>query len=245
MHRLFIGTSGYNYKEWKEKFYPRGLPQTKWLAYYASQFNTVEINNSFYTSVKKETYEKWYEQTPPEFTFVIKGHRYITQYKKLKNVGESVEQFFAQASGLREKMNCVLWQFPGNFVLSSNSDEIYNRLETFLKLLPQHIRHAFEFRDESWFVPEVNDLFKQYNASLVLSQSDKFPEIEMFNNTFAYIRFHGPTGLYSSKYADDDLKNWADRMKALLKSQDVYAYFNNDLSGYAIQNTQTLIDFLK
>lgn len=241
MHTLFLGTSGYNYKEWRGKFYPEKLPQKQWLYYYAEQYDTVEINNSFYSSVKKETYENWYNQTPKEFTFVIKGHRYITQLKKLQDVEEPVALFFSNAKALKDKLSCVLWQFPASFRVSAGKEHEYlQRLETFLKLLPTSVRHAFEFRDTSWFTDEVNKLLRSYNASLIISQSAKFPEIELLNGIFAYIRFHGPAGLYTSGYSDESLAEWAIRIKKYLQTQDVYVYFNNDAGGWAIGNSQTL-----
>lgn len=243
-HKLFIGTSGYNYKEWKELFYPTTMPPREWLAYFATRFDTVEINNSFYTSVKRETYEKWYEATPKDFSFVIKGHRYITHRKRLIDVEESLELFFSNASGLKEKLSCVLWQFPANFTLRKQKDKYLERLEEFLKLLPKNLRHAFEFRDESFFESDVVSLLRLYGASIVISQSGVFPERELLNETFVYIRFHGPTSLYSSKYTDEQLFAWAQKIKKYLLTQDVYCYFNNDMSGYAIQNTQKLQQFI-
>ncbi len=245
MQKLFLGTSGYNYREWKEKFYPPEMPQREWLAYYAKHFDTVEINNSFYVAVRKETYEKWYSQTPNNFHFVIKGHRYITQLKKLQDVGEAVETFFIAAEGLQNKLSAVLWQFPASFVFAGHEEEYFERLCTFLLILPHRYRYAFEFRHASWFIPEINDLLKKHNASLVISQSAKFPEITILNGTFAYIRFHGPAALYSSGYSENALKIWAIKIKELLKDMDVYVYFNNDAGGYALQNIRTLQNFLR
>jgi uncharacterized protein YecE (DUF72 family) len=245
MQKLFLGTSGYNYREWKEKFYPPEIPQREWLSFYAKHFDTVEINNSFYVAVKKETYEKWYVQTPDNFQFVIKGHRYISQLKKLHEVEEATEKFFTAAGGLQSKLSAVLWQFPANFVFAGHEEEYFARLRSFLIMLPHRYRYAFEFRHASWFVPEVNELLKKYNACLVIAQSAKFPEIMIVNGTFAYIRFHGPGALYSSGYSDTALKIWTVKIKELLKAMDVYVYFNNDAGGYALQNIYTLQNFLK
>jgi uncharacterized protein YecE (DUF72 family) len=247
MNKVFIGTSGFNYRDWKGKFYPDDLAQREWLSYYARQFKTIEINNSFYTVVRKETYEKWYQQTPGNFSFVIKGHRFITQLKKLNDVDDAVELFFSNVTGLREKLSCVLWQFPKSFRLNGEKiedSENFKRLQQFLTLLPPKIRYAFEFRDISWFVPEVNELLQQHNASLVISQSNIFPEVILLNNTFAYLRFHGPAALYSSGYSDEELRTWAGKIKQFQQTQDVYIYFNNDAGGRAIENTRTLQYFL-
>ncbi|MGE5041464.1 MAG: DUF72 domain-containing protein, partial [Candidatus Levyibacteriota bacterium] len=216
------------------------LSQRKWLSFYAEQFSTVEINNSFYVSVKPETYEKWYRETPGDFVFTIKGHRYITQFRKLKDVEEPVELFFSGVFRLEDKLKCILWQFPRNF---SYSEEHHIRLETFLKLLPQNIEHAFEFREEGWFREDVRLLLAGNNSSLVISSSQDFPEFELPVN-FSYLRFHGPKGLYSSSYSLEELNSWAEKIKEFKKHGNVYAYFNNDAYGYAPQNAKSLIELL-
>jgi uncharacterized protein YecE (DUF72 family) len=241
MHKFYIGTSGYNYKEWRGKFYPPKLPTREWLAFYAQHFDTVEINASFYGHVKREEYRRWYEQTGSTFRFAIKGHRYITQMKKLHEVNEAVQQFLDAVSALEEKLSVILWQFPANFTLTTDrADEYKQRLARFLDLLPRGIRQAFEFRDMSWFTDEIRDLLDKHHGSLVISESPKFPLREMPSSDFAYLRFHGPDALYASKYSEAQLTQWAERIRGYACQRDVYCYFNNDLSGYAIQNTKTL-----
>jgi uncharacterized protein YecE (DUF72 family) len=241
MYKLFIGTSGYNYREWRGKFYPPKLPTRDWLAFYAQTFDTVEINASFYGHIKREEYRRWNEQTPQNFRFAIKGHRYITQMKKLHEVNEAVNQFLDAASALEEKLSVILWQFPANFTLSTaRAEEYKQRLRRFLDLLPRGIRQAFEFRDTSWFTDEIHDLLDKHHASLVISDSPKFPLCEMPSSDFAYVRFHGPAALYASQYSDAQLEQWAKKIQSYACERDVYCYFNNDLSGYAIQNTKTL-----
>ncbi len=242
MKAVLIGTSGFNYSSWRGKFYPHDLPYKEWLSYYSQRFRTVEINNSFYVTVRKETYEKWYRETPPDFSFVIKGHRMITQLKKLHEVEQQVDQFFQNASGLKDKLSCVLWQFPASFKISKGREEEFIlRLEEFFRLLPTSIRHAFEFRDMSWFEnQDIVSLLKKYNAAFVFADTPKFPCKEIVTADFIYARFHGPSGLYSFSYSDKELSVWADKMKAWGKDHDMYAYFNNDMSGYAIVNARML-----
>ncbi|HVZ67407.1 MAG TPA: DUF72 domain-containing protein [Patescibacteria group bacterium] len=235
--KIYIGTSGYNYREWKGSFYPDDLPQKKWLPYYSGIFNTVEINNSFYVTVKPKTYQNWYLETPKDFNFVIKGHRYITQLKKLKNIEDSVSLFFENAKPLQEKLKVVLWQFPANF---SYSVEHFERLKYFLEILPQNIKHAFEFREKGWFVEKVEKLLGKNNSTLVISQSSKFPEIELPGNKLVYIRFHGPKGLYSSGYSKSELLNWSKKINKYSKDKEVFAFFNNDNGGYATKNALEL-----
>jgi uncharacterized protein YecE (DUF72 family) len=245
MNKVLIGTSGFNYRDWRSKFYPEDLPQREWLHYFSEHFTTVEINNSFYVGVRKTTYEKWYSETPSDFAFVIKGHRLITQLKKLHDVGEPVEQFFEAASGLRNKLSCVLWQFPASFkIVPQKREEYLKRLEDFFKLLPSNIRHALEFRDISWFEDDVAEIMKKYNAAYVFADTPKFPCKEIITSDFIYIRFHGPSALYASSYSDKELQAWAAKINTWKQSYDCYAYFNNDMSGYAIENARTLQDFI-
>jgi uncharacterized protein YecE (DUF72 family) len=242
MKRLFVGASGYSYKDWKGKFYPEKLPQKQWLQYYSEYFSTVEINNSFYTLVKEETYRNWYSVTPAEFRFAVKGNRYITQFKKLKDVGESLRNVLDPLVALREKLSVVLWQFPASFVLSEKYyDEYLTRLEEFLELLPRDdVRHAFEFRDIRWFGEDVAGILRRYNAAYVLSDTPVFPCREVLSADFVYVRFHGPGALYATAYSDKELSHWAEKIKIYLQDRDVYGYFNNDMSAHAIKNAKTL-----
>jgi len=239
---LFIGTSGYNYKEWKGIFYPESLPKTKWLSFYSQNFNSIEINATFYGRFTKKTFEKWKDQTPRDFLFALKGSRYITHVKRIKNHELGIMDFFKNVKGLGEKLGVVLWQFPNNFKLK---DENIKRLEAFIESLPVNIRQAFEFRDESWFVDNVFELLNKYNAGIAMNDSSVFPKMEKITGDFCYIRFHGPSNLYSSSYSDEELKIWAEKIKKYSKKYDIYCYFNNDVNGYAIENAKRLKELLK
>lgn len=246
MHTFFLGTSGYTYRDWKGRFYPDGLAQKNWLSYYASYFNSVEINGSFYTAIKRSTYEKWYQQTPEHFTFALKGHRFITQMKKLKDVDDAVERFFDAALGLEDKLAVALWQFPASFTLTDKYyDEYLTRLEHFLSLLPMDIRQAFEFRDTSWFGKEVLALMEKYHAAIVYSDSPAFPTEEILTTDFMYFRFHGPGVLYASSYSDEQLQQFAAGIQRFQNKVNVYGYFNNDINGHAIVNAQKLEQFVQ
>lgn len=165
MKKVFIGTSGYTYNHWKGTFYPDNLPQKEWLKYYCQYFNTVEINASFYHSLKKETYKKWRQDSPWNFKFTVKGHRFISGVKRLKDVRDSVSFFFDAVFELKEKLTGILWQFPPNFKFTAETGD---RLEAFLAMLPKKVRHAFEFRDKSWFTNDVFEMLKSNNAALVI-----------------------------------------------------------------------------
>lgn len=241
MGRLLIGTSGYNYKDWKGKFYPEKLSQKEWLSYYAKHFDTVEINATFYGSFKKATFEKWTSETPNTFAFTLKGTRFLTHIKRLKDPEEPIERFFTEAEGLGKKFNCCLWQFPKNF---TNTEETMERLTNFLALLPKAIKQVFEFRDDSWFTQDVFALLNKYHAGFVMNDSSVYPEIEQVTDSAVYIRFHGPGKLYASSYTDGQLREWAERIQGYLKKFTVYCYFNNDFEARAITDARKLRSFI-
>jgi uncharacterized protein YecE (DUF72 family) len=241
MKRVFIGTSGYVYQDWKGIFYPEGLPQKNWLRYYSQHFRTVEINATFYGSFSREIFGKWRGQTGEDFRFTLKGTRYVTHVKRLKDKEASLERFFTTASGLGEKLSCVLWQFPKNFVCK---EETMERFTSFLASLPPDIPQTIEFRHASWLVERIVTLLNKYRVGCVINDSPHFPHFEIVTGDFAYIRFHGPGQLYASKYSDDDMKQWAEKIKEYREKYDVYCYFNNDYFGYAIENAEMLATLL-
>ncbi len=237
MNKLFIGTSGYIYKDWVDKFYPKDLTQKEYLSFYAKYFTTVEINATFYRSFPKTVFEKWQEQTPEDFCFTIKGSRFITHVKRLKDIDDSIVLFFENASGLLHKLGVVLWQFPKSFVYTSETKE---RFIHFLALLPTSSRQVVELRHVSWFTEEVYGMLSQHNIGFVINDTSAFPAKDVITSDVAYIRFHGPTRLYASSYSREQLNEWASAIKTYLKKYDVYCYFNNDISGYAIENALSL-----
>jgi uncharacterized protein YecE (DUF72 family) len=245
MSKISIGTSGFLYKHWKDSFYPSKLPQKDWFGYFVKQFDTVELNVSFYRLPKKEAFEKWRKIAGKSFVFAIKGSRYITHIKRLKDSREAVERFFEAASPLgsltsrevrpQQRKNVVLWQLPPRF--KANPE----RLEEFLKILPSLWRHAFEFRHESWLDKEVFKILKKYNAAIVFQDFPDWPRTEAVTADFVYLRFHGSKALYTSNYSEKELKEWSGKIKKWLKRKlDVYAYFNNDALGYATENAVAL-----
>jgi uncharacterized protein YecE (DUF72 family) len=233
MGKVFIGTSGYTYPSWRGTFYPQDLAQRKWLSFYASQFETVEVNATFYRSFSKDTFQKWAQMTPKNFFFVIKGPRMITHLKRLNNLSTEVSEFLYQTDGLGGKLRIILWQFPASFSYNDKTNETMRR---FLTMLPKTIQQAFEFRHLSWFTEEALDMFTASKTSLVINETLAFPTISRTIGDFTYIRFHGPTSLYASSYTDQQLSQWAKTTHGLKQYSDVYCYFNNDVSGFAIQN---------
>lgn len=248
MAKVFIGTSGFFYPHWgKGVFYPQDLPQPDWFLYYLRYFDTVELNVSFYRLPKKETFINWRKKAGPKFAFAVKGSRYITHIKRLKDCQEPIKTFFKNAKGIKRKNDVVLWQLPPRFKVN------LERLSQFLKILPKNWRprqtgqprstwrHAFEFRSSTWLTVKVYELLRKYNAAVVFQDNPGWPITEKITANFVYFRFHGKTHLYSSCYTENELKDWAKKIKNWQKKGlDCYAYFNNDALGYAVENAKTL-----
>jgi len=258
---IFIGTSGYSYPHWIDNFYPKDLPQSKWLEHYSKFFNTVELNVTFYRLPQESAFKNWYKRTPKDFLFVVKGSRFITHIKKLKGVEDSVKLFIKdRAEILKEKLGLILWQLPPNFKVAESCKQSGIRLEEFerfLKLLtPYRLSHiaqfAFEFRNETWFNKEIYDLLKNYNCALVIADSPQLRSLSFAGQAqypltadFVYIRFHGGKILYGSEYSEKELKEWAYKIKKWSRGKDVFVYFNNDFQGFAVKNALKLKKFLK
>lgn len=243
--RLFVGTSGFSYKHWSnDVFYPSGLDQRSWLEFYARYFNTVELNVTFYRLPRPESFLTWQKITPSDFTFSIKGSRYITHVKKLKDCLEPVDLFFSRAAGLKNKLTVVLWQLPPGLHFDRA------RLQDFLALLQKNqaaktVRHAFEFRHQSWFCPETYNILRSFDSALCIAHSNCWPCEEKITADFVYLRLHGGSLLYESNYTSEELVQWANKIKKWLKKRlGVYAYFNNDAYGYAIKNALELVGLI-
>jgi uncharacterized protein YecE (DUF72 family) len=238
---IFIGTSGYNYPHWwNGVFFPSDLPQRKWLEFYAQYFDTVELNVSFYRLPKKEVFDSWYKRTPKKFSFAVKGNRFITHIKRLKDCREPLSLFFDHASPLKEKLGAVLWQLPPRFKFHEE------RLEQFcilLSTLPRSkpLRHAFEFRDESWHCQETFRILEEFDFAFCIAHGSGLPLIEKVTSDFIYLRLHGGEVLYGSIYSDKELNRWIRKVEDWrAKRKAVFVYFNNDAYGFAVKNALTL-----
>jgi len=231
-----VGTSGYNYLHWWDGvFYPQDLPQRKWLEYYSDYFDTVELNVTFYRLPRKETFASWYRRTGKNFLFAVKGSRFITHIKRLRDCEDSLHLFFNNASPLREKLGVVLWQLPPSLKKDSQRLKDFSSL---LKELGYHkFRHAFEFRHPSWFEEEIYQILREHNFSLCIAHSSRWKRAEVLTADFLYLRFHGGEILYGSNYSEEELKEWAEKVKRWSKEITLlFAYFNNDAYGYAVKN---------
>lgn len=211
------------------------------MEYYARFFDSLELNVTFYRLPKKENFIRWYERTPPSFRFAIKGSRYITHVKRLKNCDEPLENFFDGASGLKEKLEVVLWQLPP--ALEADLE----RLDSFCRALKKNKtaakkRHVFEFRNNSWFRKPVFELLADNNYALCFADSPQLatPRVEIAD--FDYYRFHGKNDIYHGRYGEADLLREAGPIAYEIENMknDVYVFFNNDTSGFAVENALSL-----
>ena len=216
---LFLGTSGYSYKEWKGNFYPEDLPAKEMLSYYSRRLPAVEINNTFYRLPQPSMIENWKEQVPESFRFSIKATQRITHIKRLKNCAEETKYLMETAALLGEKLGVVLFQLP------PNSKKDAERLRDFLASLPANTRAAFEFRHESWAEDEIDDLLRARNCALVVSDTDEKP-LTFINATadWGYLR------LRRTSYSDDDLKSWMQLVKDQ-KWKDAFVFFKHEDEG--------------
>lgn len=270
-----VGTSGWSYPGWRNGFYPAGLRRGRELEYIATRFNAVEVNGSFYSLQRPGTYRRWYEATPDDFVFAVKGSRFITHNKKLGDVAVPLANFFASGVlRLGEKLGPILWQ------LSSALRYQEDRVARFLELLPRdgdaaaklarrhdarlrgrswtrsdgvgRIRHALEPRHPSYFVPAFAELCREHGVAIAVSDSSDWPTAHEVTADFVYVRLHGATQAYASRYTDEELDAWARRIRAWRRGRrapgdrpileappggrgerDVYVFFDNDAHGHA------------
>jgi uncharacterized protein YecE (DUF72 family) len=216
------------------------LKQAEWLSFYARSFDTVEINATFYRLPKPEYVRRWAEETPGDFLFSIKGSRYLTHVKKLGMTGEPVDRFFDVIGSMKDKAGPVLWQLPP--ALTRNDD----RLAEFVSALPGDWRHTFEFRHPSWFCQEIYDILERAGAALCVPVHPESPREVLLTADWTYFRFHYGRGK-DGRFTPRQLQEWAGRINDLRAqgAGDVYAYFNNDWHGFAIENARDLIQLLK
>ncbi|NCO68301.1 MAG: DUF72 domain-containing protein [Nitrospirae bacterium CG_4_10_14_0_8_um_filter_41_23] len=240
MADLRIGCSGFLYDHWRKNFYPEDLSKTYWLEYYSKHFPTIELNVTFHRLPERETFAKWYLSTPEDFVFSLKGSRFITHVKKLKDCAEPIEAFFSRASLLKEKLGVILWQFPPTFNLD------LERFKEFLEALrPYRMRNAFELRNRTWINKKVIDLLEKESAAFCMADYPEFLNKLPLTADFVYIRRHGKDGSYATSYSTEFLKADAKGLKAYLKQKkDVFIYFNNDAFGYAPRNASELVTLM-
>lgn len=256
--KVWIGTSGWRYAPWRGVFYPEKLPQRRELEYISRQVNTVEINGSFYSLQKPEYYRRWRAETPEDFLFAVKGGRFITHMRRLRDIEAPLANFFASGVlALGPKMGPFLWQLPPTLpydpeLLVDFFDQLPRDTTAAAALAGKHderlsgralteaevdlpLRHALEVRHPSFTDPTLPDLLREHGIGLVVaSAAAEWPYLEDVTADFVYIRLHGEAELYTSGYTDEELDTWAERVRGWTAAGfDVYAYFDNDIKVMA------------
>ena len=237
--RWLVGTSGFVYGDWRGNFYPAKLPRARWLEFYTAHYATVELNNSFYRLPSESAFARWRDSSPAGFVFALKVSRFITHIKRLKHSEDAVETFISRAEILDEKLGPLLYQLPPNM---HRNDDV---LASFLAGLPGGRKHVIEFRHQSWLEKDVFDILRSHNIGLCVFDMPSLACPLVATADFAYVRFHGSDQLYSSNYSDEQLADWAGRLRDLaINLKEVYVYFNNDIEAFAVNNAVTLRDYL-
>lgn len=239
---LLVGTSGWQYRDWRGPVYPKDVPQREWLEHYAAEFPTVEVNNSFYRLPERETFERWAAATPSDFRFAVKASRFLTHVKRLKDPEEPVQRMLEHARGLGRKLEVVLLQLPPTLKRD------VARLDATLACFPtgaDRVRVALEVRHPSWHVDEVYALLRRADTALCLT--DRRNSVSPLERTadWCYVRLHEGIARPGPSYGRTALHSWAGRIQRLFGADpDGYVYFNNDPTGAAVRNARTFTRLL-
>src|SRR4030042_763619 len=241
---FFIGTSGWYYNHWSDIFYPAEIKPTRYLEYYITKFNCVELNSSFYHLPLKATVNGWIRRTSDGFKFCPKLSRFITNKKKLVNIEEPLKKFFDVFEEMKIRLGPVLIQLPPGL----SFDKIL--ICSFFDLLKEHYnqyRFAIEVRNKSWIADDFFQLLDNYKIAFVISDSGKrYPFYEIVTADFAYLRLHGPENLYASEYGESHLQYYAERITNWLNEyKEVWVFFNNDFGGFAVKNALRLNEIVQ
>jgi len=238
--KVYIGTSGWHYEHWSGSFYPADLPKSRFLEYYQQFFDTAELNNSFYQLPSEKSLATWRDAVPDDFIFAVKGSRYTTHMKKLKDPKKSTDKLFDRINALSPRLGPVLFQLPPKWGFNGE------RLEEFLDNMPAGFRLAFEFRDQSWYNETTYKLLEDHNAAFCIYELDGHQSPLEVTADFVYVRLHGPEGPYEGSYGKKALSGWAEKIKAWRKKgKEVYCYFDNDENGHAANNAFELLKLVE
>jgi uncharacterized protein YecE (DUF72 family) len=235
-----LGCSGWSYDHWRDPVYG-GAPPRTWLGRYVERFDTVELNSTFYRLPRRSAAAAWAEQTPDGFCFAVKVSRYLTHIRRLRDAGESLELLLERIRPLADagKLGPLLWQLPATF---ARDDE---RLAAALAEAPRGLRHCFEFRHPSWFVPPVMEVLREHDAALVVGDHPERPfQTTARTAAWRFIRFHYGHRGRRGNYSDRELESWARRIRRWSRAGDVYVYFNNDWEAFAVKNAEQLARLL-
>jgi len=230
-----VGTSGWQYADWRDRFYPAGVPHARWLEYYASRFDTVEVNNTFYRLPEAKTFTDWAARVPDDFLFAIKASRYLTHYRRLREPEEPVERLMSRAAHLGNHLGVVLLQLPPDLVCMPDD------LDRTLRAFGGRVRIALEARHDSWWNDEVRSVLGAHGAALCLADRGSRVVTPLWRTAdWGYVRFHSGRGHQSPCYGRHALTSWRERLTDLFGTRaDGYAFFNNDTLACAIRDAGT------
>ena len=238
--KWFIGCSGFAYKEWKEFFYPQGLPQSRWFDYYTKHFNTLELNVTFYRFPTLKSLQGWYNKAPEGFIFSAKVPRWITHYRKFEETERMIGDFYGLLKdGLKEKMGAVLFQLPGRFEYSKD------KLQKIIMQVDHSFINVIEFRNEGWWRKDVMSALKKNNIGFCGVSFPKLPDDSVINTPAPYYRFHGVPKLFYSEYSKAFVKKIFKQLNAQKTAKTIYVYFNNTATQAAINNARYLQTLIK
>lgn len=269
--RCRIGISGWTYPGWRGDFYPRGLPHRRELEYAASQLSSIEINGSFYSLQRPTSYQRWHDETPEDFLFAVKGGRFITHLKRLRDVEAPLANFFASGPlALGRKLGPVLWQLPERLEFDAallddflgqlprttseaaalgarHDDRLADDRVDLTVRVEQRIRHAVEARSHTFAHDAFYELLERYDVGCVLADTaGRWPVLDRRTSDLRYVRLHGDRELYASGYTAAALDTWADRCRGWLAGgEDVVVYFDNDVKGFAPHDAVALLERIR
>jgi uncharacterized protein YecE (DUF72 family) len=244
VHAVRIGCSGWNYADWRGRVYPKGCPPSRWLEHYATLFDTVEVNSTFYRLARRDAVERWVTQVPEDFVFAVKGSRYLTHMKRLTDMAQGVERFYERIEPLvrTPMMGPVLWQLPGNF--QRDDERLASAIDSLNAAPPT--RHTFEFRHPSWFTPDVYALLRERDVALTIGDDPRRPfQADELTADFSFLRYHYGHRGRNGNYSESELDEQAQRIRGLARHADVFVYLNNDWCGYAPRNAKGLLRRLR
>jgi uncharacterized protein YecE (DUF72 family) len=226
---ILVGTSGWQYRDWRGRFYPDDLPQRLWLEHFAGAFATVEVNNAFYRLPARTTFEAWRARTPADFCVAVKMSRYLSHVKRLRDPEEPVQRFMQRASGLGDRLGPVLLQLPPN--LRADADLLAGTLRQF----PRTVKVAVEPRHRSWWTDEIRRVLDAHNAALCWSDRRGRPQSPLWRTAdFGYLRMHEGRARPRPRYGKAALRSWVRRIAEAFPKVPTYVYFNNDPGGAAV-----------
>jgi uncharacterized protein YecE (DUF72 family) len=236
--RAQVGTSGWQYRYWKGAFYPDGVPQSRWLEYYATRFPAVEVNNTFYRLPPSDTFASWAARTPVDFVFALKASRYLTHMKRLRDPAEPVARIVERAQPLGAKLGPVLLQLPPNFKIDLAA------MDAVLGCFPSHVKVAVEARNPTWFVEEYAEVLSRHNAASCIAVSPDRATPVWRTADWGYARFHESQAKPYTTYGKKTLTIWADRLREMFDDASVYVFFDNDTNACAPRNAKALVSLI-